>query len=68
MKEDSMMNMKENVDVVYKLKWFNNPDNQKGTDTVAWIPRKLLAEAIAEIGDLRDQLLEKEMSGVQRFS
>jgi len=42
-------------DILYKLKWFNNPDNHKGTDTVAWIPRKVLAEAISEIRNLRER-------------
>jgi hypothetical protein len=47
--------MNEKMDVLDKLKWFNNPDNHKGTDTVAWIPRRILAEAIAEIRNLREQ-------------
>jgi hypothetical protein len=47
--------MNEKMDVLDKLKWFNNPDNHKGTDTVAWIPRRILADAIAEIRNLREQ-------------
>jgi hypothetical protein len=47
--------MNEKMDVLDKLKWFNNPDNHKGTDTVAWIPRRILAEAITEIRNLREQ-------------
>ena len=47
--------MNEKMDVLDKLKWFNNPDNHKGTDTVAWIPRRILAEAIAEIRNLRER-------------
>jgi len=48
------MNM-ENRDILDVLKWFNNPDNMKGTDTVAWVPRRVLAAAIAEIRNLREQ-------------
>lgn len=48
------MNM-DNRDILDVLKWFNNPDNMKGTDTVAWVPRRVLAAAIAEIRDLREQ-------------
>ena len=51
----SVQAMNEKMDVLDKLKWFNNPDNHKGTDTVAWIPRRILAEAIAEIRNLREQ-------------
>jgi hypothetical protein len=47
--------MNEKMDIMDKLKWFNNPDNHKGTDTVAWVPRRILAEAIAEIRDLRER-------------
>jgi len=47
--------MNEKMDVLDKLKWFNNPDNHKGTDTVAWIPRRILADAIAEIRNLRER-------------
>ena len=53
--------MNNEKDILYKLKWFNNPDNHKGTDTVAWIPRKVLAEAIAEIRDLREQAEDGEL-------
>lgn len=52
--------MNESMDILNKLKWFNNPDNHKGTDTVAWIPRRVLAEAIAEIRDLRDEVNQKK--------
>ena len=48
-------------DVLDKLKWFNNPDNHKGTDTVAWIPRKILSEAIQEIRNLRESLEDRNM-------
>lgn len=51
------MNM-ENRDILDVLKWFNNPDNMKGTDTVAWIPRRILAAAISEIRNLREELEE----------
>lgn len=62
--------MNENTDILHKLKWFNNPDNHKGTDTVAWIPRRVLAEAIAEIRDLRDEVNRKnnELSDVMWVS
>lgn len=48
------MNM-DNRDILDVLKWFNNPDNMKGTDTVAWVPRRVIAAAIAEIRDLRER-------------
>lgn len=51
--------IEKNKDILYLLKWFNNPDNHKGTDTVTWIPRRILAEAISEIANLRDELREK---------
>jgi hypothetical protein len=46
----------ENRDILDVLKWFNNPDNMKGTDTVAWIPRRVLAAAVNEIRTLREDL------------
>lgn len=46
----------EQKDILDVLKWFNNPDNMKGTDTVAWIPRRVLAAAIGEIRNLREDL------------
>lgn len=48
------MMMTRYEDVLDKLKWFNDPDNRKGTDTVAWIPRRVLDEAIREIKRLRE--------------
>jgi len=48
------MMMTRYEDVLDKLKWFNDPDNRKGTDVVAWIPRRVLDEAIREIKRLRE--------------
>jgi len=47
-------------DVLDKLKWFNDPENRKGTEAVAWIPRIVLAEAIREIRELREK--QEQMS------